>query len=80
MKFFISICITLAVAIALQTLSAGSLNAQDRDREDRDYERRLRDDFRKEKWRKEFNAEKYIRGKDKNKDCLLYTSPSPRDS
>ena len=71
MKFFISICITLAVAIALQTLSAGSLNAQDRDREDRDYERRLRDDFRKEKWRKEFNAEKYIKGQDKNKDGVL---------
>ena len=71
MKISFSICMTLAIALAVQTLSVSTTSAQDTRREDRDHERRLRDDFRKEQWRKNFDVEAYVRGQDKNKDGVL---------
>jgi len=78
MKFPISICKSLVIVIAMQTLSVGSLNAQEKDidrinriQENRAHERRLRSDVRKEEWRKKFNAEKYLKGQDRNKDGVL---------
>jgi len=73
MKSSISNCMSVAIVIALTTLTVGSLNAQDkdRDREERDHERRVRDDFRKEQWRKDFDVAKYLKGQDKNNDGVL---------
>lgn len=75
MKHSVSIYMTLAIALTIQTFSVGGLNAQDRDRDrddkDRDHERRLRDDKRNEQWRKKFNAAEYIKSQDKNKDGVL---------
>jgi len=71
MKFSTSICMTIIIALAMQNLSVGSLNAQDRDREERDHERQLRDDIRREQWRKSFNVEEYLKGLDKDKDGVL---------
>lgn len=71
MKFSISICMSVAIAITMTTLSAGSLNAQDKDRDERDHEKRMRDDFRREQWRRDFNAAEYLKSQDKNKDGVL---------
>ena len=75
MKFSISICMSAAIAIVMPivmaTLSASNLNAQDSDRDDRDHERRIRDAYRREQWRKDFNAAEYIKSQDKNKDGVL---------
>ena len=75
MKFSISNCMSIAIVIAMTTLTVGSLSAQekerDREREDRDHERRVRDDFRKEQWRRDFDVAKYLKGQDKNNDGVL---------
>jgi len=71
MKYSISICLTVAIVIAVQTFSASNLNAQDSDRKDRDHERRLRSDFRNEQWRSKFNVEDYLKSQDDNKDGVL---------
>ena len=71
MKSSISNCMSVAIVIAITTLSAGSLSAQDKEKEERDHERRVRDDFRREQWKKEFNVEKYLKGQDKNNDGAL---------
>ncbi len=71
MKISFSICMTLTIALAVQPLSVSTTSAQDTRREDLDHERRLRDDFRKEQWRKNFDVEPYVRGQDKNKDGVL---------
>jgi len=71
MKFSISVCMSVVMALAMTAFSADSLNAQDRDREERDHERRLRDDARKEQWRRDFDVGKYLKGQDKNGDGVL---------
>ena len=71
MKYSISICLTVAIVIAVQTFSASNLNAQDSDRKDRDHERRLRSDFRNEQWQRKFNVEDYLKSQDDNKDGVL---------
>ena len=71
MKFSISVCMSVVMALAMTAFSADSLNAQDGDREERDHERRLRDDARKEQWRRDFDVGKYLKGQDKNGDGVL---------
>ena len=66
-----SIFFCLSFAIVLQMFVACSLEAQDSDREDRDYKRRLRDEERREQWRRDFNAEEYLKKQDKNNDGVL---------
>ena len=69
----------LMCSIAMQVVSCPLAAAQDQNREenheesreDREHGRRLRNDFRKEQWRRNFNVESYLKEQDKNRDGVL---------